>query len=267
MDCTRNKINKLVDYIKGFGLEVNLNTRARGHQGFFLKNRIDISKKTPQDKIIQTLLHEFAHYINQKIEPNVKNTTISSVFKTDENLLDELISVTHFVDENSKLKLLNTHKTEVKKKILEFDNIIKEYYPNFQRSKKFREFNTYIRFSKAKYLLKYDRVKYVSPFLRKVEYFSIDTLDKDFDIPKPFSSYIKLRSYQRKQSRISSKINKLKKYYYSPSELFARFVEGIYVDKAKIKQIAPKTYDIFEKLLLQGYYSELYDVFKVLELI
>lgn len=267
MDITRNKINELVHYIRTLGLEVNLDTHARGHQGFFLNNRIDISKKTPKEKVIQTLLHEFAHYINKKIEPDIKKSSINSVFHTEEDINDELILVTHFVDENSKLKLLNFHKSEIKKQISELDSIIKLYYPKFQRSKPFKEFNTYIRFSKAKYLLKHDRVRYTSPFLRRVEYFSVDTIDKDFNMPKAFSSYIKLRSYQRKQTRISSKINKLKKYYYSPSELFARFVEGIYIDKFKIKQIAPKAYDLFEKSLVRGDYFELYNVFKVLELI
>ena len=65
---------ELINYIKSLGLQVHTGTKARGHQGFFLKNRIDISKNIPENKIIPTLLHEFAHYIHSKIEPDMNKT-------------------------------------------------------------------------------------------------------------------------------------------------------------------------------------------------
>ena len=52
---------ELIKYFKSLGIDVHTTTKARGHQGFFLKNRIDISKNVPQNKLVQTLLHEFAH--------------------------------------------------------------------------------------------------------------------------------------------------------------------------------------------------------------
>ena len=71
-----NNIDKkeLIQYYKSLGLTVHMTTKARGHQGFFLKNRIDISKNTPENRIIPTLLHEFAHYIHSKIEPDMNKT-------------------------------------------------------------------------------------------------------------------------------------------------------------------------------------------------
>ena len=38
---------EMVVYIRSLGLTVNTTTKARGHQGFFLKNRIDISANIP----------------------------------------------------------------------------------------------------------------------------------------------------------------------------------------------------------------------------
>lgn len=262
MDSTRNEIKQLVNFIRNLGVEVNLNTKARGHQGFFLKNRIDVSKNTPAEKVVQVMLHEFAHYVHYKIEPDVNKTkgNLSVIFNTEDDIFEELFSVTNFVDENSKFLLLKKHRDIVKKQILEQEKIIKLEYPKFQRSKKFREFDRFIRFSKAKYLLKYDKVRYITPFLKKSEYYSISTMEKDFKMPKSFYAYIRLKSYQRKQSRVSSKINKLKKYYSLPSELFARFVEGYYLDMDYVKEIAPKSFFAFETAMKKGYYPHLSDV-------
>lgn len=262
MDCSRNNVDEVIEYLKSCGLEVNLNTQARGHQGFLLKNRIDISKKTPKDKIIQILLHEFAHYIHSLIEPDVNKTkgSIQLAFNTNEDIFEQLVAVTNSVDKNSKFELLKNHKNLVKSKILQQEKIIKSYYPNFQRSKKFKEFDKFIKFSKAKYLLKYDRVKYITPFLKRVEYYSVDTLEKDFKITTPFAAYIRLKSYQRKQTRISAKINRLKKYYTSPTELFARFVESYYLDRKHTETIAPNAFKAFQHSLDTGYYLNLKEV-------
>ncbi|MEI8129547.1 MAG: hypothetical protein WCG95_08035, partial [bacterium] len=65
---------KLIKYFKSLGIEVYTNTKARGHQGFFLKNRIDISTNTRKERVIPTLLHEFAHFIHNKLEPDMIKT-------------------------------------------------------------------------------------------------------------------------------------------------------------------------------------------------
>jgi hypothetical protein len=130
------------------------------------------------------------------------------------------------------------------------------------RSKNFKEFNKYIKNSKAKYLLKHDKVKLISGFfLKKEEIFSIESIEKDFcDMPKEFVAYIRLKSCQKRQARISSKINKLRKYYSKPTELFARYVEGLYLYPKEVTNTAPYTTYHFFELLKAGYYKELKDV-------
>lgn len=258
--------NELIRYFKSLGLSVHTGTKARGHQGFFLKNRIDISKNIKEDRIIPTLLHEFAHFIHSKIEPDMVKTggTIKKLFKTDDKIfLDELIKVTNFVDENSLCIRLFEHKDRVKQKIKEYEAIVKAYYPNFQRSKKFKEFNKYMKKSKARYLLKYDRVKLIERgfFTKTTKLYTIDNIENDFtDMPKAFAACIRLKSYQKKQSRISSRINTYKKYYEKPTELFARFVEGLYLDREWVEALAPNTCSRFFELLKNGYYMELQNV-------
>lgn len=262
------KQDELIKLFESFGLEVNLNTKARGHQGFFLDNRIDISKNVKEERVIPTLLHEFAHFIHSKIEGKINKTggSLEVLLGGDENFASELIKVTNFVDPHSLCERLLFHKNQVKARIKNYEKEIKQYYPKFMRSKKFKEFDKYIKKSNAKYLLKYDRVRIVSPFLRREEIFSIQNLEKDFaDMPSAFAAYIRLRSYQKKQARISSRINKLNKYYQKPTELFARLVEGLYIDFERTKTLAPCSTARFLELLTDGYYLELTEVFNLLK--
>jgi len=263
---------EFIKYLKSCGLEVHTSTKARGHQGFYLKNRIDISKNIKPERVIPTLLHEFAHYIHSKIEPNMMKTggSIEVLFNTQNPKMykEELISVTNFVDESSKCEKLLLHKEMIKDKIKDYEGIIKLSYPKFMRSKKFKEFDKYIKKSNAKYLLKYDRVKLVTGmFFKNVQILSLDTLERDFcDIPPAFAAYIRLKSCQRRQKRISARINRLKKYYTKPTELFARFAEGLYINEQYVKISAPRTYQRFFELLEDGYYKNLLDVVNLLHL-
>ena len=258
---------ELIEYFKSLGLTVNTTTRARGHQGFFMMNRIDISCNTPENKVVQTLMHEFAHYIHSKIEPDMIKTggNLNVIFVSDNPIYrEELIRVTNFVSPDSLCVRLYEHKDRIKEKIKEQEKIIKKYYPEFQRSKKFKEFDKYIRKSNAKYLLKYDRVKiFEGGFFRKeLKLYSIDSIEKDFkDMPKAFAAYIRLRSYQKKQSKISARINRYKKYYERPTELFARLVEGLIIDKEWVQAIAPNVTRQFFDLLNDNYYQELRHLF------
>ena len=93
-----------VKYLRTLGIEVHTTTKARGHQGFFCNNRIDISKNTPEVRVIPTLMHEFAHYIHHKLEPDMPRTggSLSVLFQSENPLIEEeLFKVTNFVDENS----------------------------------------------------------------------------------------------------------------------------------------------------------------------
>ena len=71
---------ELIKYFRSLGIEVHTSTKARGNLGFFLKNRIDISKNIPPHRVVPTLIHEFAHYVHYGIEPEMHRTGGS--FKT-----------------------------------------------------------------------------------------------------------------------------------------------------------------------------------------
>ena len=254
----------LIEYFKSLGLDVHTTTKARGHLGFFLDGRIDISKNTPQDKIVPTLLHEFAHYIHTKIEKNIAKTggSLNVIFNTNEDLSEELLKITNMLDEHSKCTVLKKHRDIVKHEIKLLDTRIKQDYPKFQRSKPFKEFNRAVQGTNLRYLLKYDKVR-IMPWLwfGKEEILSINTLEADFpNLKQAFACYLKLKSLTRKQKRISSRISKIQKYYKRPTELFARFVEALYIDGEYVKNNAPKTYKQFFKLLKNGYYQELQHV-------
>lgn len=255
----------LIKYLKTLGIEVHTTTKARGHHGFFLNNRIDISKNIPENRFVPTLLHEFAHFIHAKIEPDMPKTggSIEILFRMDNPVLvNELFKVTNFVDEHSLCVRLTEHRERVHQRIIELDKEIKADFPKFQRSKKFKEFDRYIKRSDARYLLKYDRVKVMGGFLGlQPKVYTIDTIEKDFPtMPEAFAAYIRLKSSVRKQSRITARISKLKKYYTKPTELFARFVEGLYLDREWVEAIAPTVCDRFFELLDGGYYFELKDL-------
>ena len=64
----------------------------------------------------------------------------------------------------------------------------------------------------------------------------------------------------KKQARVTARINKINKYYKRPTELFARFVEGLYLDREWVEAIAPFTCEKFFELLDNGYYGNLKDV-------
>ena len=142
---------------------------------------------------------------------------------------------------------------------------IKREYPNFLRSKKFPEFERYIKNSDAKYLVKYDAVKLMKGFFFKKEHIlTVKNLENDFpDMPKAFMLYIKLCSMQRKQAKLSRRINKLSKYYETPTELFARFVSGYFMTPETVETVAPIATHKFLKLLENGYYKELKDLFEI----
>ena len=76
-------------------------------------------------------------------------------------------------------------------------------------------------------------------------------------MPQAFCAYIRLRSAMRKQARITARMSKYKKYYERPTELFARFVEGLYLDKDWTEALAPVTAAIFYELLENGHFMEL----------
>lgn len=261
------EINKkeFINYLENLGLTVNTVTKARGHRGFFLKNRIDISKNIDENRVVPTLLHEFSHYIHSKIEPDLNNNggTFEKLFNSDNPIYaSELSRVTKFVDEDSRLVNLYNLKQELKEKIQTEEDLIKVCFPQFKRSEPFKQVEKIIKKTEMKYLLKYDRVKILDGFF-KTKIITIDNIENDFPMYENYIySYIRLKSYQRRLRKISAKINKYNKYYSRPTEMFARLVEGLYMDEEWVEALAPETVSRFYKLLENGYYGELKNVIK-----
>lgn len=265
----KNLKQKLVKHILKEGIDLRTDTKARGNLGLFCENRIDIHKKLPDDKFIEVLLHEYAHLIHKKLEKDMTKTggNLAVLFNTDEidEIKEELINVTGFVDENALLLKFDAKKYAYKIKIKAYENLIKKEYPTFLKSKPFKEFEKYIKKSDARFLLKYDNVRIVTPFLRREKTYSIETMEKDFPkMPHSFRLYIRICSLTRKSKNIQKRKNKLKKYYERPSELFARFVQGLFVDENTVKEIAPNAYGRFYKLLNNGYYNGLDKIIAIL---
>ena len=259
----------VIEFLHNCGIEVKTNTKARGNQGLYQKNRIDLSRNIKEDKAIEVLVHEFAHHIHYKIDKDFTRNggSLEKLFDTKDisQIKAELINVTRLTDKNSRLSVFTQAKEETAKNVTGMQKAIRRDYPNFLRSKKFPEFEKYIKNSDAKYLVKYDAIKIMKGiFFKKEQTYSVKNLENDFpDMPKAFQLYIKLCSMQRKQAKISRRINKLSKYYEKPTELFARFVAGYFMTPETIKTVAPISTQKFDKLLINGYYKELKDLFEI----
>lgn len=276
MDSKRNRMKNIdpqlllmIDFVKSLGLRVNTGTKARGHQGFFMHNRIDISSVISDERKKEVLVHEFAHYIHHKIEPNViqNHGSLKVLFQfEDVKILEkELFEVTRFVDRNTALQRLYTKREEALNEIKQLDKQIKLHYPEFKRSYPFKPFDSALKKTDAVYLLKYDRVKVKTGFFKSTQEYSVKTFEKDFpQFNEHIKTYVLLKSQQRLLKRISSRIGRLNRYYKRPSELFARFVQGLYADKSFVGQIAPNAFYQFNKLLNEGYYYELGDFLEIL---
>ena len=259
----------LIEFLKSLDIEVKTNTKARGNNGLYQKNRIDVSRGLKEEKAIEVLVHEFAHHIHYKIDKDFVKTggSLETLFNTTdiETIKSELINVTNLMDKNSRLKIFVDAKEEASKTIKSMQSAIKRDYPEFQRSKKFSEFEKYIKGSEAKYLVKYDAIRIMQGFFFKKErILTVKNLEIDFpDMPKAFQIYIKLCSMQRKQSKLSRRINKLNKYYEKPTELFARFVQGYFTNPETVSTVAPTTTKRFNELMGKGHYKEMKDLFEI----
>lgn len=263
---TEIQINEkdFIKFLEAQGITVKTNTRARGNLGICLKDRIDVSKKAAKERRISILAHEYAHKIHYDMEKESfnKGGSLEKLFNTQNISIikKELLAVTNFVDENSKFSSFLAKKLELSKEIAILEKIIKDEYPDFKKSQPFKPINAYFRKNKssAKYLLKYSNIKIIHPIFRKEEFYSIKTIDSDFpEIPESLRAYIKLKSCQREYNRIYRLKNKAEKYYNKPTELFARFIEGIFIDSSYIKHLAPTAYSKFTELLEQNYYCRL----------
>lgn len=267
----RNRIDKniFVKFLKDLGIDVHLNTKARGNAGFCTGSRIDVSKNLSEEKSKDVLLHEFAHYVHYKLEPDMAKThgTLEKLFDTDEKLIveeieNELFQITLIVFNGQTTRRIEALKENLGTKIKEEREKIKKYYPNFQSGKKFKEFERYVRFSSAKYLLKYDRVIVRGGWFTMDTTISVKTIEDDFPkMPEAFVAYIRMKSYERHRNRINSRNARINRYLKQPTELFARFFQFYCSDIEGAKLLAPLSVKKFEKLLEERYYPCLNDFF------
>ena len=261
----------VIDFMRALNIEVKTNTKARGNNGLYQKNRIDVARGLTEEQAIDVLVHEFAHHIHYKIDKDfLKNGgSLENIFNTSNivEIKEELINVTNLIDKNSRLNIFLKAKEEASNQIKGMQSAIRRDYPNFLRSKKFPEFEKYIKSSEAKYLVKYDAIRIMQGFFFKKErILTVKNIETDFpDMPKAFQLYIRLCSMQRKQSKITRRIGKLNKYYEKPTELFARYVQGYFSTPETISTVAPTTTKRFNELLSSGYYKELKDLFDIFQ--
>ena len=268
MACTRNSTlikTELIRYISSLGINVNTVTKARGNKGFFKEGRIDISKNLDDDSSIRTIVHEFAHFSNYRLDKSLKD--LSLLFGEDsKQIREELLNVTKFLDENAKAKLLSSERDKLKISIKNLTDSLKSKYPEFSLGCDFKPFKRYSRFSDIKYLEKYDRVKVTG--IKTTKLYTLSNIREDFpDVSDDIVEYLNLKSQQRKRAKITRRITKLEQYYSEPCELFARFVEGLYLDRDKVKDIAPYTYEKFIERFNTNYYYGLREIFSILRVL
>ena len=261
----------VIEFLRSLGIIVKTNTKARGNNGIYFKNRIDVARGLKEEKAIEVLVHEFAHHIHSQIEKDINKTggSLEVIFKTSDvkDIKRELISVTDITDRNTRFEFFLQAKEEISDTIKSMQKAIQRDYPEFRRSVKFLAFEKYVKNSEAKYLVKYDAVRILKGFIVKKErIFTVKNIENDFpNMPKAFQTYIKLCSLKRKQTKISRQINKMNKYYLKPAELFARFVQGYFFNPETVSLTAPNTVKRFKVLLNEGYYKEMKDFFEIFD--
>lgn len=256
------EFNEMARFVSELGISVKTNTRARGHQGFFMNGRIDISSVLDVQRKKEVLVHEFAHFVHSLVEPDVMRThgTIERLFLTENTdiIEQELFEVTYDGGNIPALSKISKLKNAVSENIKRIDAKIKTKYPDFKRSEAFLPIERVVKKTDAKYLLKYDRVKIKGGMWGKDKIFSVHDIERNFpDFDECVVNYIILKSQQRYLRRLSSRASRLNRYFRRPSELFARFVEGLYADPERVRTIAPTACSRFFELLDARHYPYL----------
>lgn len=237
MDCPRNRIISIVEYLKALGIEVNIGkNKARGNRGLFKvsnnKFKIDIAKKQDDETIAKTLVHEFAHFVHYNYDKTLQSLDFILGNESDD-LVEELIQLTVDSIPKTSVQPIFDKKKQLQEEIKATAVSICEFYPSFKLSKPCKEIEQKIKRTNLRYLLKYDKVKVLEGFSTKI--FTIDNIQATEDV----QLYLKLKSLQRALKRINSKIARLNKYYNSPTELFARSLEQYIFNKNEFTKRCP----------------------------
>lgn len=261
MDCKRNRIVEISDYLNSLGIIVNIGkTKARGNRGVFIHSRngyrIDIAKNLSEEEQLSAILHEFAHYVHYKYDKTLQ--TLDFIFGDNcEKVSDELVNITVKCIPKKFATDLFEEKSKFKKNISALATVIRSHYPKFVLSQKFKPIENKICL-KYKYLLKYDRVNVFGKI------YSVDNIYTYSDLDEYSVAYIQLRQQQRFINRINSKITKLNKYYSSKSELFARFIENYFLDRDCLKSIAPESLKLMDSVIKHDLVHEFCIIDKIL---
>lgn len=247
----RNSVIILKEYLEKSGISVNIGkNKARGNKGIFIsKNkgfRVDVAKDLDENAIISTLIHEYTHFVHYKYEKSLSTYAFLFDVACDE-IKEELLKVSvHYVPKES-AKTLFDLKDAVMSEIKDLEYNLKLRCGDFKRSKPLNFIEKNLK-NPLKYFLKYDKIK-----LGKNIY-SIDNIRNDFpDITDAEIFYLRLKSKQRLQKRITSKISRLNQYYNKPSELVARFAELYFTNNELAKALAPKCTEIMSKTTVQEF--------------
>ena len=249
-DCLVNVKN----YLESLNIQVNIaKNAAQGHKGFFsVRNnvyRIDISRKVEQDSILRILVHEFAHYLHF-INDNSLRSLDFILGKQSEKLIEELIELTVASIPSETVKPLFEMQATLIAEIAELnDKLFLGCNRNEIKTISF-ELEKKIKKTKLKYLLNYDRVKIFTLF--GPELVSINDLQDNSDV----TVYLKLKSKKRALKRVNSRMNKLNKYYNTPTELFARSFEYFIFEKNVFIEKAPTVYNLY----LNAFYENKFQI-------
>lgn len=247
MACERNRILNCIKYIESCGVEVNMQkNKARGNKGIFMHKfnqfRIDISKLTDNNEILNILIHEFAHFVHYNYDNKMDNLNFA-FGNINDSIRDELINVTVNAVPKKFAEDLFNEKNKINKNIKDYYNTLKSADKTFKLSSTSKMIESTLP-TPVQYLLRYDNIKFINRI------YTIKNLKNDFpNLTEIQTAYINLKSQQRKLKRINNKISRLNKYYNNSSELFARFVELYINDYQKLIKIAPNATNLFEKQL------------------
>lgn len=241
MVSERNRIVKVKEYIESFGIDVNISkNKAQGNRGFFKahnnKYRIDIARGLSNENIVNTLVHEFTHFIHYKYD--IKLQDLDFLFGTvEDSLIEDMLKVTVDFIPKEQAKTLFNQRVNLKKEIKILAQTLTNTCSDFKLSTGSKKIEKELNKTIYKYLLKYDRVKIPNFFSSKI--YSINDIKNSTELPNLHISYLVLKSKQRALKRINSRISKLNRYYNSPTELLARSIELYVSDNNKLKESAP----------------------------
>ena len=263
MVSKRNRTSSLTEYLNSIGIDINIGkNKARGNKGLFKvagnKFRIDISKNLTEDASIRTLVHEFAHFLHYKNDKSLKS--LEFIFGANwEEYSDELINLTVDLIPKASISPIFEQKNKIKLEIKTISNAIKSNRPDFLSSKPYKQIEQKILKLGYKSLLKYDKVRYLT--FTGIKNLSIDTINIDSEL----KLYLQLKSKQRIQKRINSKISSLNKYYNSPTVLWARALEYCIFEPEKTLKIAPNIFRLIDKKIASNELEELASVVNIVK--